>query len=37
MYRRLGRAAEARASYERTLALTQPEGQFLQVRVQQRK
>jgi RNA polymerase sigma-70 factor, ECF subfamily len=25
MYRRLGRTAEARSSYERALALTQPE------------
>ncbi|MGA8199135.1 MAG: DUF6596 domain-containing protein, partial [Candidatus Sulfotelmatobacter sp.] len=39
MYRRLGRTAEARASYERALALTQqePERQFLQERVRQLK
>src|SRR5262245_28941027 len=38
-YRRLGRAAEARASYERALALTQlePERQFLQERIRQLK
>jgi RNA polymerase sigma-70 factor (ECF subfamily) len=35
MYRRLGRAAEARSSYEKALALTQqePERQFLQERI----
>src|SRR5215204_3448652 len=35
MYRRLGRTAEARSSYERALALTQqePERQFLQERI----
>ncbi len=35
MYRRLGRAAEAQASYEKALALTQqePERQFLQARI----
>jgi RNA polymerase sigma-70 factor (ECF subfamily) len=34
MYRRLGRTAEARSSYEKALALTQqePEQQFLQER-----
>jgi RNA polymerase sigma-70 factor (ECF subfamily) len=34
-YRRLGRTAEARASYEKALALTQqePERQFLQERI----
>ena len=39
MYRRLGRTAEARASYEKALALTQqePERQFLQGRIQQLK
>ena len=39
MYRRLGRAAEARSSYERALALTQqePERQFLQARIRQLK
>jgi RNA polymerase sigma-70 factor (ECF subfamily) len=39
MYRRLGRTAEARASYERALALTQqqPERQFLQDRIRQLK
>jgi RNA polymerase sigma-70 factor (ECF subfamily) len=39
LYRRLGRTAEARASYERALALTQqePERQFLQERIQQLK
>jgi RNA polymerase sigma-70 factor (ECF subfamily) len=39
MYRRLGRTAEARASYERALALTQqePERQFLRERVRQLK
>jgi len=39
MYRRLGRTAEARASYERALALTQqkPERQFLQERIRQLK
>jgi len=39
MYRRLGRSAEARASYERALALTQqePERQFLQDRIRQLK
>jgi RNA polymerase sigma-70 factor (ECF subfamily) len=37
MYRRLGRTAEARASYEKALALTQqePERQFLQERIRQ--
>jgi RNA polymerase sigma-70 factor (ECF subfamily) len=37
--RRLGRTAEARASYERALALTQqePERQFLQARIRQLK
>jgi RNA polymerase sigma-70 factor (ECF subfamily) len=39
LYRRLGRSAEARASYERALALTQqePERQFLQERIRQLK
>jgi RNA polymerase sigma-70 factor (ECF subfamily) len=39
LYRRLGRAAEAQASYERALALTQqePERQFLQERIRQLK
>jgi RNA polymerase sigma-70 factor (ECF subfamily) len=39
LYRRLGRTAEARASYERALALTQqgPERQFLQERILQLK
>ncbi|HYM77132.1 MAG TPA: RNA polymerase sigma factor [Candidatus Dormibacteraeota bacterium] len=39
MYRRLGRTAEARASYEKALALTQqePERQFLQERLRQLK
>ena len=39
MYRRLGRTAEARASYERALALThqEPERQFLQARIRQLK
>jgi RNA polymerase sigma-70 factor, ECF subfamily len=39
MFRRLGRTAEARASYERALALTQqePERQFLQERIRQLK
>jgi RNA polymerase sigma-70 factor (ECF subfamily) len=39
LYRRLGRAADARASYERALALTQqePERQFLQERIRQLK
>ncbi len=39
MYRRLGRAAEARSSYEKALALTQqePERQFLQERIRQLK
>ena len=39
MYRRLGRTAEARASYEKALALTQqePERQFLQKRIRQLK
>src|SRR6266567_749911 len=39
MYRRLGRTAEARSSYERALALTQqePERQFLQDRIRQLK
>jgi RNA polymerase sigma-70 factor (ECF subfamily) len=37
MFRRLGRTAEARSSYERALALTQqePERQFLQERIRQ--
>jgi RNA polymerase sigma-70 factor (ECF subfamily) len=39
MFRRLGRTAEARASYEKALALTQqePERQFLQKRIRQLK
>jgi RNA polymerase sigma-70 factor (ECF subfamily) len=39
MYRRLGRTAEARASYEKALGLTQqePERQFLQDRIRQLK
>jgi RNA polymerase sigma-70 factor (ECF subfamily) len=39
MFRRLGRTAEARASYEKALALTQqePERQFLQQRIRQSK
>ena len=39
LYRRLGRTAEARASYERALALTEqePERQFLQGRIRQLK
>src|SRR5271154_3736909 len=39
LYRRLGRTAESRASYERALALTQqePERQFLQERIRQLK
>jgi len=39
MYRRLGRTAEARSSYERALALTrqEPERQFLQARIRQLK
>jgi RNA polymerase sigma-70 factor (ECF subfamily) len=39
MYRRLGRTAEARSSYERALALTQqePEQQFLKERIRQLK
>jgi RNA polymerase sigma-70 factor, ECF subfamily len=39
MYRRLGRTAEARSSYERALGLTQqePERQFLQERIRQLK
>jgi RNA polymerase sigma-70 factor (ECF subfamily) len=39
LYRRLGRTAEARASYERALALTQqePERKFLQERIRQLK
>src|SRR6516164_9675960 len=39
LYRRLGRTAEARTSYERALALTQqePERQFLQERIRQLK
>ena len=39
MCRRLGRAAEARSSYEKALALTQqePERQFLQERIRQLK
>jgi len=39
LYRRLGRTADARASYEKALALTQqePERQFLQERIRQLK
>jgi RNA polymerase sigma-70 factor (ECF subfamily) len=39
MYRRLGRTAEARASYEKALGLTrqEPERQFLQERIRQLK
>src|SRR5712664_2290952 len=39
IYRRLGRTAEARASYEKALALTQqePEREFLQERIRQLK
>jgi RNA polymerase sigma-70 factor (ECF subfamily) len=39
MYRRLGRAAEARSCYEKALALTQqePERQFLRERIRQLK
>jgi RNA polymerase sigma-70 factor (ECF subfamily) len=39
LYRRLGRTTEARASYEKALALTQqePERQFLQERIRQLK
>ena len=39
MYRRLGRIAEARSSYEKALALTQqePERQYLQERIRQLK
>jgi RNA polymerase sigma-70 factor (ECF subfamily) len=39
LYRRLGRADEARSSYEKALALTQqePERQFLQERIRQLK
>ena len=39
MYRRLGRTAEARSSYEKALSLTQqePERQFLQERIRQLK
>lgn len=39
MYRRLGRTAEARASYEKALSLTQqePERQFLRERIRQLK
>jgi RNA polymerase sigma-70 factor (ECF subfamily) len=39
MYRRLGRTAEARCSYEKALALTQqePERQFLRERIRQLK
>src|SRR5215472_6369874 len=39
LYRRLGRTPEARASYEKALALTQqePERQFLQERIRQLK
>jgi len=39
MYRRLGRTAEARASYKKALTLTQqePERQFLQERIRQLK
>jgi RNA polymerase sigma-70 factor (ECF subfamily) len=39
LYRRLGRTAEARSAYEKSLALTQqePERQFLQERIRQLK
>jgi len=39
LYRRLGRTAEARSSYEKALALTQqePERQFLRARIRQLK
>ena len=39
MYRRLGRTAEARSSYQKALALTQqePERRFLQARIRQLK
>jgi RNA polymerase sigma-70 factor (ECF subfamily) len=39
MYRRLGRTAEARASYEKALALTQqePERRFLESRLEELK
>jgi RNA polymerase sigma-70 factor (ECF subfamily) len=39
LYRRLGRTAEAKSSYEKALALTQqePERQFLQERIRQLK
>jgi RNA polymerase sigma-70 factor (ECF subfamily) len=39
MYRKLGKTAEARSSYEKALALTQPEpeGQFLRERIRQLK
>jgi RNA polymerase sigma-70 factor (ECF subfamily) len=39
MYRRLGRATEARSSYEKALALTrqEPERRFLQERIRQLK
>ena len=39
LYRRLGRTAEARASYEKALELTrqEPERQFLQQRIRQLK
>ncbi len=39
LYRRLGRKAEARSSYEKALALTQqePERQFLQARIRELK
>ena len=39
LYRRLGRTAEARASYEKALVLTrqEPERQFLQERIRQLK
>jgi RNA polymerase sigma-70 factor, ECF subfamily len=39
LYRRLGKTAEARSSYEKALALTQqePERQFLQARIRQVK
>jgi RNA polymerase sigma-70 factor (ECF subfamily) len=39
LYRRLGRTAEARSSYEKALALThqEPERQFLQERIRQMK
>jgi len=39
MYRRIGRTAEARSSYEKAPALTQqePERQFLEERIRQLK